>query len=67
MLAAAGNSIASILFMAGMTLFSGSIYVLVLDSDSFKVLGPVTPIGGLCLIAGWLILALAGRGRIARW
>ncbi len=42
------------LLAAGMTLFSGSIYLLVLTPASW--LGPVTPIGGLLLIAGWLSL-----------
>jgi uncharacterized membrane protein YgdD (TMEM256/DUF423 family) len=39
------------LFLAGIVLFSGSIYVLLLTQ--MRWLGPVTPIGGLCLIAGW--------------
>jgi uncharacterized membrane protein YgdD (TMEM256/DUF423 family) len=38
-------------------LFLGSIYVLVLDGPRW--LGPVTPLGGLCLIAGWLAVAAA--------
>lgn len=42
------------LFAAGIALFSGSIYLLVLTKQSW--LGPVTPIGGLLLIAGWLSL-----------
>ena len=46
------------LFTAGIVLFSGSIYLLVLTSHRW--LGPVTPLGGLCLIGGWLaLLALA--------
>ncbi|OQO00413.1 hypothetical protein B0A48_13762 [Cryoendolithus antarcticus] len=49
--------------LAGMTLFSGSIYLLVLDPQRFKFLGPVTPIGGLALIAGWGALAVGSRGR----
>lgn len=52
------------LLIAGMTMFSGSIYLLVLDPKRFKFLGPVTPLGGLCLIAGWGTLAFATRGRI---
>ena len=48
------------LFAAGITLFSGSIYLLVLDKHKkySKILGPITPIGGLCLMAGWASLAL---------
>lgn len=47
--------------MAGMTMFSGSIYLLVLDPQRFKGLGPVTPLGGLCLIGGWVALAFGKR------
>ncbi len=47
------------LFTAGIVLFSGSIYLLVLTQQRW--LGPVTPIGGLCLIAGWLSLLLLAR------
>jgi uncharacterized membrane protein YgdD (TMEM256/DUF423 family) len=42
------------LFSAGITLFSGSIYLLVLTEQRW--LGPITPLGGLCLIAGWISL-----------
>jgi uncharacterized membrane protein YgdD (TMEM256/DUF423 family) len=45
----------------GVVFFSGSIYFLatqsVLNVD-FKFLGPVTPIGGLLLIAAWIVLLL---------
>ncbi|CAN9139600.1 unnamed protein product [Alternaria alternata] len=58
---APGNTIAMALFTAGMTMFSGSIYLLVLDAKKYKSLGPVTPIGGACLIAGWLALAARGK------
>ena len=50
------------LFAAGIVLFSGSIYALVLTGMSW--LGPVTPLGGVCLIAGWL--SLLGLARPAR-
>ena len=40
----------------GSLFFSGSIYLLVLDIGPKKLLGPVTPIGGLLLIAGWTVL-----------
>ena len=46
-------------FIFGMILFSGSIYLLALaEVLPFNVsfLGPVTPIGGLLLILGWLRL-----------
>ncbi|KAF3766851.1 hypothetical protein M406DRAFT_20331, partial [Cryphonectria parasitica EP155] len=55
-LVARDNPLAAGLFTAGMTMFSGSIYALILDPARFKVLGPVTPLGGLCLIGGWLSL-----------
>jgi len=49
------------LFTAGMVLFSGSIYLLVLTP--YRWLGPITPVGGTLLIAGWLsLLALAAHG-----
>lgn len=50
------NKLSANLFTAGMTMFSGSIYLLVLDPARFKFVGPVTPVGGLCLIAGWAAL-----------
>lgn len=56
LLIARDNPLAAGLFTAGMTMFSGSIYALILNPQ-LKVLGPVTPLGGLCLIGGWLSLA----------
>ncbi|KAF2221945.1 hypothetical protein BDZ85DRAFT_283077 [Elsinoe ampelina] len=58
------NRVAAGLFTAGITMFSGSLYLLVLDPQRFKALGPVTPLGGLCLIGGWAALAFGSRGRI---
>jgi len=55
------NTLAASLLVAGMTMFSGSIYLLVLDPQRFKALGPVTPLGGLCLIGGWVALAFGRR------
>lgn len=43
------------LFVAGTVLFSGSLYGLVLSG--IKLLGMVTPIGGVLLLAGWLVLS----------
>jgi uncharacterized membrane protein YgdD (TMEM256/DUF423 family) len=46
-------------FMAGIILFSFSIYGLVISSAKNKklgFLGPITPIGGLLLIVGWSLL-----------
>ena len=44
------------LFLVGIAVFSGSLYLLVLTDT--PVLGAVTPIGGVLLIAGWLSLAI---------
>lgn len=41
-------------FVVGTLLFSGSLYGLALDGP--KWLGPVTPLGGLCLMIGWWLL-----------
>jgi uncharacterized membrane protein YgdD (TMEM256/DUF423 family) len=57
-------SAAGWLFTAGIVLFSGSLYLLALTGTRW--LGAVTPFGGLCFLAGWIALALAGRGTIAR-
>jgi uncharacterized membrane protein YgdD (TMEM256/DUF423 family) len=46
-----------ICFTAGVFLFSGSLYPLALGGP--KWLGPITPLGGLCLIVGWIIFARA--------
>jgi uncharacterized membrane protein YgdD (TMEM256/DUF423 family) len=46
-------------FVAGIVLFSGSLYLLVLTGSRW--LGAVTPVGGLLFIAGWALLALQGR------
>jgi uncharacterized membrane protein YgdD (TMEM256/DUF423 family) len=43
------------LLLAGMCIFSGSLYVLCLSN--IRWLGAITPLGGLSLIAGWGILA----------
>lgn len=50
-------SVAGSLFSIGVLAFSGSIYLLVLLQVSW--LGPITPLGGLSLIGGWLCLCLA--------
>lgn len=51
-------------FIAGVILFSGSIYLLatreILGIDSWKsFLGPITPLGGLCFVVGWILLLIA--------
>jgi len=42
-------------FLAGIVLFSGSLYALSLSG--YRALGAVTPLGGACFIAGWALLA----------
>ncbi len=43
------------LFVAGILLFSGSLYVLVLAGQRW--MGAVTPFGGLCFLVAWALLA----------
>ena len=45
-----------LLLLIGILLFSGSLYLLALTN--LRWLGPVTPLGGLCFLAGWAWLAL---------
>ena len=57
--------LASNLLIAGMILFSGSIYLLstrhLMNADFLKILGPITPIGGILLISSWCLIALSFR------
>ncbi|HEX7844387.1 MAG TPA: DUF423 domain-containing protein [Chitinophagaceae bacterium] len=50
-------------FIAGIILFSGSLYLLsflkMQASSTVKFIGPVTPLGGVLFIAGWLFLLIA--------
>jgi len=58
---ATGRAIAlpAALFAAGIVLFSGSIFGLVLWE--VRALGPITPLGGLCFLAGWISLLWLAR------
>ena len=47
--------LAAWLFVAGIVVFSGSLYLLALTGERW--LGAVTPLGGLAYLAGWLCLA----------
>jgi uncharacterized membrane protein YgdD (TMEM256/DUF423 family) len=49
--------LAAWLFVAGIVLFSGSLYALALSGA--RGLGAITPLGGAAMIAGWLALAWA--------
>lgn len=56
------------LFVAGILLFSGSIYLLatrdILGTQGLTpVLGPITPLGGLCFLAGWAVLFITAWRR----
>jgi uncharacterized membrane protein YgdD (TMEM256/DUF423 family) len=44
------------LLLIGALLFSGSLYLLLAGAP--RLLGAVTPLGGLCLIFGWIVVAL---------
>lgn len=50
------------LFLTGIVLFSGSLYLLctrqLTGLEGLTVLGPVTPLGGLFFVAGWLCLVM---------
>ena len=52
-----------IFFTLGILLFSGSLYLLsvreLLEITKISVLGPITPLGGLCFIVGWVGLFVA--------
>lgn len=53
--------LSALLFTAGIVFFSGSLYLLStreITRLSVGWLGPVTPLGGLCWMAAWLLLAL---------
>jgi uncharacterized membrane protein YgdD (TMEM256/DUF423 family) len=47
-------------FLTGVLLFSGSLYAMALGAP--RLMGVVTPIGGLAFLAGWAVLAWAARG-----
>jgi uncharacterized membrane protein YgdD (TMEM256/DUF423 family) len=54
-------------FIIGIILFSGSLYMLtwlkIQESGGVRFVGPVTPIGGLFFIVGWLLLFISAFGR----
>lgn len=54
-------AVAAALFAAGIVLFSGSLYVLALTD--WRPVAMVTPVGGLALMAGWIVLAIHGLSR----
>ena len=53
------NRAAYFLLAAGILLFSGSLYTMALTN--MRALGAITPLGGLCFLAGWGWLIIAPR------
>lgn len=51
------------LFTAGIVVFSGSLYLLALTGTRW--LGAITPIGGLCFLAGWTMIVWEGARKPA--
>lgn len=45
-------------WIAGVVFFSGSLYALALGAP--RAFGPITPIGGLCFLAGWVLVVMTG-------
>jgi uncharacterized membrane protein YgdD (TMEM256/DUF423 family) len=56
LVATSGARTAGWIFQAGIVLFSGSLYALALTD--VKILGAITPIGGLAFLVGWAWLAI---------
>ena len=56
---ARGLRYAAWLLVAGIALFSGSLYALALGAPA--AVGIVTPVGGIAFIGGWLVLAFTAR------
>ncbi len=50
---------AAVCFIAGIALFSGSLYALALTGT--RALGRVTPFGGLAFLAGWVLVGVAAQ------
>lgn len=55
----AGNRAVCFLLVAGIVLFSGSLYAMALTN--IRWLGAITPLGGLCFLAGWAWLMISPR------
>jgi uncharacterized membrane protein YgdD (TMEM256/DUF423 family) len=52
------------LFVAGILLFSGSLYLLALTGT--RTFGAITPVGGLAFLAGWLCLLLGAGSNLRK-
>lgn len=57
LMSARGQKAAAWCFGVGVLIFSGSLYILVLSG--LKWLGAITPIGGVAMIAGWLVVCVS--------
>ena len=61
----AGAKLVRLLFLVGIICFSGSLYLLAfssyLNNIVLKIVGPITPIGGLFFVASWIALVRAYR------
>lgn len=55
----AGNRTACLLLAAGILLFSGSLYAMALTN--IRWLGAITPLGGICFLAGWAWLVISPK------
>ena len=58
--ASAGRAPVAGLFVAGVLVFSGSLYVMAITGKRW--LGAITPLGGVALLGGWAALAASARG-----
>ena len=54
---APGLKASGLAFILGILMFSGSLYAMALGAPYW--LGPITPLGGLCFLIGWLLLLVA--------
>lgn len=52
------HGVAMALLTAGITIFSGTLYAMTLGGP--RILGAITPLGGLCLLGAWALIALIG-------
>ena len=56
--------LAMALFLGGIVIFSGSLYLLatrnIWGDDSYKIIGAITPLGGISFISGWLLMFFKG-------
>ena len=54
------------LFIAGVLVFSGSLYLMtgltIAGMDQFKWLGAITPLGGVLLVVAWVLLGISVKG-----